>query len=355
MNNTSIVSLACDTLGVSIASEVRPKTALRVAVVIPLYNGRKFIRDAIESVLQQTLLPAEIVVVDDGSTDDGPEIVARMAAALPITLLRKINGGQSSARNFGIAHTTSELIALLDQDDVWYPDHIERLVRPFSRSRQLPIGWVYGNLDEIDEAGRMMTRSILRFTPRPHPKRELLTCLRSDMFVLPSATIFSREAFDAVGGFDELLSGFEDDDLFLRIFRAGFENVFIDHSVTRWRIYSGSASFSSRMDHSRMVYFRKLLAEFPDEPLRDLFYARDILAPRFFPWIVREYTRALQGGNDAAVARAAANLQFAARLHRTGVRLIITTLFPVLRRPSLGRTMFRRLGWLRPLVRRLLR
>lgn len=358
MNNTFIMPSAADMSRVSVTGKHRRNpapAAPRVAVVIPLYNGRRFIREAIESVLAQTLRPAEIVVVDDGSTDDGPDIVTRMATALPITLLSKPNGGQSSARNFGIAHTSSELLALLDQDDVWYPDHIERLARPFSRNGEPPIGWVYGNLDEVDEAGRMVARSCLRFAPCSHPKRELLTCLGSDMFVLPSATILSRAAFDAVGGFDERLCGFEDDDLFLRIFRAGFENVYVEHSVTRWRIYPGSVSFSPRMDDSRMTYFRKLLAEFPDDPDRGIYYAKDFLVPRFFPWIVRQYTRALGNGSDAAVTRAATNLRFAARLHKVKVRLIVAAMRPFLASPALGRMIWRRLGWLRPVMRWALR
>ena len=76
----------------------------------------------------------------------------------------------------------------------------------------------------------------------------------------------SRRAFDAVGGFDERLRGYEDDDLFLRMFSAGYDNVFLNRALSQWRVFSGSASFSARMAISRMLYFRKLLAEFPDEP-----------------------------------------------------------------------------------------
>src|SRR5581483_11195160 len=90
---------------------------LTVAAVIPLYNGAGYIETAIGSVLAQSRPPDEIVVVDDGSIDAGPEIVERLARKHPIRFLRKSNGGQASARNFGVANTRSTLIAFLDQDD----------------------------------------------------------------------------------------------------------------------------------------------------------------------------------------------------------------------------------------------
>ncbi len=104
---------------------------ISVAAIIPLYNGGPFIKEALESVLAQTEPADEIIVVDDGSTDDGPEIVNEMAGRHPIRLLTKINGGQSSARNFGIAVCSSSHVALLDQDDIWYEDHLAILKQPF--------------------------------------------------------------------------------------------------------------------------------------------------------------------------------------------------------------------------------
>jgi glycosyltransferase involved in cell wall biosynthesis len=240
---------------------------LSIVAIVPLYNGAKFIEEAIRSVLAQTLQPAEFLVVDDGSTDDGPAIVERIAKENPlIKLWRKSNGGQSSARNFGVARSKSALIALLDQDDVWYPHHLETLVKPFRRERAIPLGWVYSNLDEVDESGGMITRSLLNTMPAHHPKRTLIECLAMDMFILPSASLIAREAFEAVGGFDERLSGYEDDDLFLRLFRSGYDHVYIDQPLSKWRIYIGSTSYSPRMARSRMIYAEKLMATFPDNP-----------------------------------------------------------------------------------------
>ncbi len=327
----------------------------RIAVIIPLYNGEKYIAQALDSVFAQRLQPAEIVVVDDGSTDDGPKFVAELAERYPIRLLHKPNGGQSAARNFGVAHTTSELIALLDQDDIWYPNHLEQLIRPFLLNSERELGWVYSNLDEIDEHGRLIARCCLRFLPLPNPKRDLFGCLAMDMFVLPSASLISRKAFEQVGGFDENLSGYEDDDLFRRIFLAGYDNFYIDEGLSRWRIYSHSASYSPRMAASRMIYFRKLLGEFPDDPRREQFYARDFLAPRFFPAFVREYTNALRCGDRKAIRTALNDLVFVARRHKRKNRIIMAFVLPFLRIPFLPRTLLPVMPGVSPVMRRLLR
>jgi glycosyltransferase involved in cell wall biosynthesis len=332
-----------------------PPRDLSIAVVIPLFNGARFIGEAVESVLTQTLPADDIVVVDDGSTDDGPAIVEGLAAVDPIRLLRTTNSGQSAARNFGIGQARGGLIALLDQDDVWYPNHLAELIKPFLQERTPELGWVYSNPDEIDEGGRMVTRRCLRKMPFPHPKKDLAGCLSHDMFVLPSATMFSRKAFEHVGGFDERLSGYEDDDLFLRIFRAGFDNVYRDKSLTRWRIYGGSSSFSRRMAVSRMVYLRKLLTEYPDCPERGVFYTRDNLAPRFFPWLVREYMLALERNDAAAVRAALDNLRFLIRRHKLKVRAVMGLLLPLMRSRALARPLLPVATELQPLIRWLLR
>jgi glycosyltransferase involved in cell wall biosynthesis len=253
-----------------------------IVAIIPLYNGARWIEQSIRSVLAQTLLPDEFIVVDDGSTDEGPDIVRRIAADIPfVKLLGKRNGGQSSARNFGVAHSNSDLIALLDQDDAWYSSHLEELVKPFMERQPIPLGWVYSNLDECDETCGLINRNFLHRLPSQHPKLSLFRCLSEDMFVLPSAALISRQAFEAVGAFDEQLCGYEDDDLFLRLFRAGYANVFVDKALSAWRIYPGSTSFTTRMAQSRMIYAKKLFATFPDEHKANRFYCRDLIAPRF--------------------------------------------------------------------------
>ena len=251
-----------------------------VVVVIPLYNGARFIADALRSVLFQTRQPDEIVVVDDGSTDESVSIATSIAGHVPsFRLVAKPNGGQSSARNLGVDVSDSSLIALLHQDDIWHPRHIEKLAEPFEVDGSEGLGWAYSNDDEIDTNGRLVARAFLDVTN--HPKKDIYQCIREDMFILPGSSVISREVFDAVGGFDHNLIGYEDDDFFLRAFRAGFRSEFIDEPLTKWRIHTTSTSFTPRMSQSRLLFARKLIAEFPDIPERRIYLSRDLIAPRF--------------------------------------------------------------------------
>ncbi|MGI8668594.1 MAG: glycosyltransferase family 2 protein, partial [Aridibacter sp.] len=97
-----------------------------VSVIIPAYNAEQFISQTIESVLGQTLKDFEIVVVDDGSTDETAGIAESYGA--PVRCIRKTNGGVSRARNTGIEHAVGKYIAFLDADDLWEPTKLEKQV-----------------------------------------------------------------------------------------------------------------------------------------------------------------------------------------------------------------------------------
>lgn len=106
-----------------------------ISVIIPLYNCEKFITRSINSVLRQTVKDYEIIVVDDGSTDKGPEMVEKMNSPL-IRLIRQKNQGVSCARNRGIKEARYELIAFLDADDEWDADHLETLLSLYGKYPQ---------------------------------------------------------------------------------------------------------------------------------------------------------------------------------------------------------------------------
>jgi glycosyltransferase involved in cell wall biosynthesis len=313
---------------------------LSIVTIIPLYNGARWIEGAIESVFAQTVQTNEFIVVDDGSTDDGPAIVEKLARQRPITLLRRPNGGQSSARNFGVRHSSSGLIAFLDQDDCWYPNHLDALRDVFWRHKGLQLGWVYSDFDDIDEAGRVVNRAFLAHGPWEQPKRRLNSLLLQGMIIQPSATLVSRAAFEAVGGFDEKLCGYEDDDLFLRMFRESFENAYVPFPTSQWRIHSSSCGGSDRMDSSLKYYIKKLLAAFPDDPWRGDYYARDLIAPRFITTWLQMYLRASRFKNYAKMREYSREaLALVPLLSMSPRRLRYSLALPLLRFPRLGMTI----------------
>ncbi len=315
-------------------------TDFSIVAIIPLYNGAKWIEGTIRSVFAQTLQPDEFIVVDDGSTDDGSAIVEKLAQERPITLLRKPNRGQSAARNFAVKHSASALIALLDQDDRWYPNHLEVLRDEFKRHEGLQLGWVYSDFDDIDDDGRMVDRAFIARGPWENPKRHLNSILSHGMIIQPSATLISRAAFEAVGGFDEHLAGYEDDDLFLRMFRENFDNVYVSYPTSQWRIHSSSCGASDRMDDSLRYYIKKLLAGFPDDLWRGCYYARDMIAPRFIITWLQMYVRAWRFRNYAKMREYAREaLKLVPLLGMKPSRLVYSLAIPLLRFPHIGIAM----------------
>ncbi len=284
------------------AREPAPKGSPRVTVVgiMPIYNGEPWIEQALESVIAQTVRPDEFLIVDDGGTDGGRAIADRYAAAYPF--IRVITTGtrgigQSAARNLGITASQCDYVALIDQDDVWYPNHIEDLLRAIQGHRGLRLGWAYSDFDDIDNDGRLIARDFIERRELGNPKRELARILSEGLIIQPSATLINRLAIVDVGGFDERLSGYEDDDLFLRLFLGNYDNIWLPEPTSQWRIHETSSGGSDRMEDSLRYYGGKLIEMFPDDKWRGQYYRRDVIAPRFlFTW-VQMYVRASRYGN----------------------------------------------------------
>jgi glycosyltransferase involved in cell wall biosynthesis len=239
-----------------------------ISVVVPVYNAcrsdSRHLIEALESICQQTYRRIELIIVDDGSTDATPELCQQFVAThggIPIRYCRKENGGQSSSRNLGVSLSRGGWVSFLDQDDVWFLDKLERVV-PLLREG---VDLVYTDADTIDEGGRR-TRVGLHRNYRfgvPHPKRNIEDVLFKDVFVMPGTMTVRRDLFVRVGGFDESLSGYEDDDLFLRLFPVA-SMTYLPESTFRWRIYEGNYSNTIRMVRSRIQYRNKLMQAYTD-------------------------------------------------------------------------------------------
>ena len=278
-----------------------------VSAILPLYNGRRHLLDAVRSIAGQSLLPRELIVVDDGSGDDGASLLDELAAPFPIMVVKQPNAGQSAARNHGARLSTQPYLAFLDQDDLWLPEHLTVLMAGIARNRL--ISWVYGDFDEIDGQGRTVTKRFLREHAIPNPKTSLVACVSRDLMVIPSASLLRREVFVEVGGFDEELSGYEDDELFIRMFRAGYDHHYVDRTVTRFRIHTGSSSEDGRFIASRLVFGRKLRETIEDDRRFHRYYYRDVIVPRLFQQSLDDYVRfaSAQHWSRALAARDAMN------------------------------------------------
>ncbi|NNA91278.1 glycosyltransferase family A protein [Pseudomonas brenneri] len=250
-----------------------------VAVIIPFYNGADFIERALVSVGSQTIPADEVIVVNDGSKAGEQESLYKLQEKYNFVIIDKENGGQGSARNVGVASCKCDYVCFLDQDDFYLENHIEILVESIP-PRDARLGFIYADLYEADGDGHIMRTSMIK-EHASHPKRSIIDLLRNDMFVLPSASLICVKAFNAVGGFDPQFTGYEDDDLFMRIFRKGYSNYYIDKPVTVWCIHSASTSYGIKMIRSRYRYFEKLCGLFPDEEDKARYYFRDCLMPRF--------------------------------------------------------------------------
>ena len=192
----------------------------RYSVVIPLFNKRAHIGRSVASVLGQDVRDLELVVVDDGSTDGGGDVVAGIDDAR-LRLLRQPNQGVSAARNRGIAETTGPRIALLDADDEWAPGfltEIDALVAEF------PQASIHATAYRLAAGGRSRPMSNWK-AMRSGPERRLidyLDCLGRDVFPFSASSVcVARAAFERAGGFDTGLAVGDDVLMWIQLARQG--------------------------------------------------------------------------------------------------------------------------------------
>jgi glycosyltransferase involved in cell wall biosynthesis/SAM-dependent methyltransferase len=199
------------------------------SVIIPTYNRAYILRDAVESALKQTYSNIEIIVVDDGSSDNTREIVS----GLPQERIRYIrhprNRGCSAAYNTGIGAATGKLVAFLDSDDLWKPDYLERQLGLMSR--HIEVDAVFS---DTEIRGQSVTPSLIghmkafpnllranqETTEYVFTGRQIYLCLLEEVPIKPSAFIVKREMFEKSGVFDEDWPSGTDWDIFIRLSRS---------------------------------------------------------------------------------------------------------------------------------------
>lgn len=206
-----------------------------VSVVIPCYNYAQYLSYAVDSALAQDHRPLEVIIVDDGSTDNTPAVVAGYGDR--VQCVRKANGGLPAARNTGIRSAIHPFVAFLDADDVWAPGFLPRVMEAFARSSS-GYGLVATRGQPIDREGRPIAR-----VRRDQDVHGLLKCrdiiLRTRFS--PSAVVARRDVFDVCGFFDESLTSSEDRDMWIRI-GAQFPMLLLPEALALIRNHPSSMS-----------------------------------------------------------------------------------------------------------------
>ena len=183
-----------------------------ISVVIPLYNKAAEIERTLGSVLGQSVLPREVIIIDDGSTDGSAEIVERMATPL-VRLLRQENAGVSAARNRAIEIASGRWVALLDGDDWWKPDYLSAMARLIER---YPDCGAYGSAFYVDNGAGLVEGD----TPKCEGIVNFFEESMRRYVLIPSATILKRDLVMQMGGFPAGMRMGEDQYLWTRIARV---------------------------------------------------------------------------------------------------------------------------------------
>lgn len=244
-----------------------------VSVIVPAYNQGHYLGEAVRSVLAQTYLDFEVIIVDDGSTDS----TRRVAHSFNDPRLRyhyQENRGLSAARNTGIRLTDAPYVSFLDSDDQFLPEKLSLLVEVLDN--QPEVGFVAGQALLIDEKGRRLGKAFT--TPPPADGAQLL--LGNPLHV--GSVLLRRGWLERVGVFDERLRSYEDWDLWLRLARAGCRMGWVPRPVSLYRFHTGQMiRDGSRMTASTFAVLEKVYAS-PDLPeswqrLRDRAYSNAYL------------------------------------------------------------------------------
>jgi len=224
----------------------------RISIIIPLHNGAETVLETLNAVLAQSLVDWELIVVDDASTDGGPEVVRRWAdttrrAVRVLPSISPVARGPSATRNRGLAAATAPLVALLDADDLWDTGYLVRRVQELEADPRLGLVWGPSRYWYPDDPDASFTQPMelgdrYRTFGPGRPLADWLSDLRRTPCTC--ATVFRRDALEAVGGFPESLRRGEDIAACILV-AADHPTAYDPATLTRYRRHQASATAKS--------------------------------------------------------------------------------------------------------------
>ncbi len=212
----------------------------RLSVVMAAYNRARTVRSAVASALNQTQECLEVIVVDDGSSDNTVDIVESIQDPR-VRLVSCSHRGPSAARNAGIAEARGECVGFLDSDDLWLPTYVEHAVGALQTARNP--GFAYTDAYVFDGASGRVRRGTSMAAPDPPPadRDMFLLALLKRNFVFTAATV-PATVLSEVGGYDEKLAMCEEYDLWLRILIKGYDPAWMGGPLALYRMHHGQYS-----------------------------------------------------------------------------------------------------------------
>lgn len=220
----------------------------RISLIIPTYNRADLLVQALDSVLAQTRVPDEIIVVDDGSTDDTPERLNAYAA--PVICLTQTNQGRSAARNAGLRRATGDLLALLDSDDLLYPDSIAHRAAYLDVRPDIDV--VYSDTMIVDGAGQPQRLFRGAWRRKTLPSGDVFGAFAQNNVMPPCAYLFRRACLATAGGFVTTFEPVEDADFWMRI-AAEHRFGFLDEVLCGYRLHETNSLRTQRDDFTRRI------------------------------------------------------------------------------------------------------
>ena len=204
-----------------------------VSVIIPTYNSAHYVTEAVDSVLGQSYRDFEIVVIDDGSTDDTRSVMSRYGS--PVRYLRQPNGGVAEARNRGIEESRGRYVAFLDADDTWAPNKLEQQVEALRNDPGRKACYTAVTVTDADLTPVSVTRS----RRRGRAMEDLLYL--GNVVGTPSTVICERALLQSAGGFDLSLSQCADWDMWIRL-AARTDFLYLDEPLVKYRVHATNMS-----------------------------------------------------------------------------------------------------------------
>lgn len=236
--------------------DVDSSPVFRISVIIPTYNRAAYLREALASVFAQTFAPQEVIVIDDGSTDETLQVIQDQSR--PIRFYQQAHKGVAEARNVGLRVASGGLIAWLDSDDLWEANFLEAVISLLMSNEA--VDGVYTGFTTIDANGMP-----LRSSTRTESSDRLYEALVCGNFLVTPSVVVRKVCYDQVGGFDSQLRMAEDYDMWLRL-SGKFHLVGISRALVRIRAHAtNTISDIDGLCQARITLLQKHFGVLPDD------------------------------------------------------------------------------------------